>query len=67
VPAADAPDGIDAWLHGDLATMLALNNDGECKQKLTADGVAGSLLSVVAGTHNHLDLSRYIWEQRELG
>ena len=41
--------GIDAQLHGDLAAILALSSDGEHKQKLPANGVAGSLLSVVAG------------------
>ena len=55
-PVANAPDGIDAQLHGDLAGILALSNNAERKQKLPADGVAGSLLSVVAGTRNHLDL-----------
>jgi DNA invertase Pin-like site-specific DNA recombinase len=46
-PAADALDGIDAQLHGDLAAVLALS-DPE-KQKLPAVGVVGSQLSVVAG------------------
>jgi site-specific DNA recombinase len=55
-PLADAPDGIDAQLHGDLVAILALSDDGECKQKPPADGLAGSLLSVVAGARNHLDL-----------
>ena len=45
--AADAPDGIDAQLHGDLAAVLALS-DPE-KQKLPAVGTVGSQLSVVAG------------------
>lgn len=48
-PAAEAPDGIEAQLHGDLAAILALSNNAERKQKLPADGAAGSLLSVVAG------------------
>ena len=48
-PAANAPDGIDAQLHGDLAAILALTNADGRKQKLPAVGVAGSLLSVVAG------------------
>jgi hypothetical protein len=51
-PVVDAPDGIDAQLHGDLAAILALSNDGERKQKLPANGVAGSQLSVVAGERN---------------
>ena len=46
-PAADAPDGIDAQLHGDLAAVLALS-DPE-KQKLPAVGTVGSQLSVDAG------------------
>jgi DNA invertase Pin-like site-specific DNA recombinase len=47
MPATDAPDGIDAQLHGDLAAVLALS-DPE-KQKLPAAGTVGSQLSVVAG------------------
>ena len=46
-PAAGAPDGIDAQLHGDLATVLALSDPEQ--QKLPAAGAAGSQLSVVAG------------------
>jgi len=46
---ADAPDGIEAQLHGDLAAILALSSNDGRKQKLPANGVAGSLLSVVAG------------------
>ena len=49
---ANAPDGIEARLNGDLAGVLVLSNDGGRKQKLPADGVAGSLLSLVAGAHN---------------
>ena len=30
-PTADAPDGIDAQLHGDLATVLALSDPDETK------------------------------------
>src|SRR6266404_548801 len=48
-PATDAPDGIDAQLHGDLVAILALSNDDGHKQKPPAKGMAGSLLSVVAG------------------
>ena len=48
-PAIDAPDGIEARLNGDLVGVLVLSNDGGRKQKLPADGVAGSLLSLVAG------------------
>ena len=48
-PAAGAPDGIDAQLHGDLAAILALSNDNGRKQKLPAKGLTGSQLSVVAG------------------
>ena len=39
-PAADAPDGVDAQLHGDLAALLALSYPE--KQKLPAAGAAGS-------------------------
>ena len=53
-PAIDAPDGIEAQLHGDLVAILTLSSNDGCKQKLPADGVAGSLLSVVAGARNHL-------------
>jgi hypothetical protein len=48
-PSTDASDGIEAQLHGDLVAILALSNDDRRKQKLPAVGVAGSLLSVVAG------------------
>jgi site-specific DNA recombinase len=53
-PTADAPDGIDAQLHGDLVAILALSNDDGHKQELPAKGMTGSLLSVVAGARNHL-------------
>jgi DNA invertase Pin-like site-specific DNA recombinase len=39
-PAADAPDGIDAKLHGDLAAVLALSEPEQ--QKLPAVGAVGS-------------------------
>ena len=70
-PAIDAPDGIEAQLHGDLAAILALSSDGGRKQRFPANGMAGSLLSLVAGVgvtvagsplslvaggRNHLDL-----------
>ena len=38
-PTADAPDGIDAQLHGDLAAVLALSDPD--KQKLPAAGAVG--------------------------
>jgi site-specific DNA recombinase len=60
-PAANAPDGIDAQLHGDLAAILALTNADGRKQKLPADGMAGSLLSVVAGARNHLYRTAVRW------
>lgn len=41
-------------LRGDLATLLAFAESE--KQKLPGTGVPGSLLSVVAGTRNRLDL-----------
>jgi hypothetical protein len=53
-PSADAPDGLDAQLYGELAAVLAMGDPD--KQKLPAVGVAGSQLSVVAGARNHLDL-----------
>ena len=46
-PTAEAPDGIDAQLHGDLAAVLGLSDPD--KQKLPAAGAVGSQLSVVAG------------------
>ena len=58
-PAPDAPDGIDAQLHGDLAAVLALS-DPE-KQKLPAVGAVGSQLSVVAGARNHLYRTAVRW------
>ena len=53
-PAAGAPDGIEAQLHGDLAAILALSDGQGRKQKLPANSMAGSQLSVVAGARNHL-------------
>jgi len=47
-PTADAMDGIEAQLHGDLAAVLALSAPD--KQKLPAAGAVGSQLSVVAGS-----------------
>ena len=49
-PTAEAPDGIDAQLHGDLAAVLGLSDPD--KQKLPAAGAVGSQLSVVAGERN---------------
>jgi hypothetical protein len=60
-PATDAPDGIEAQLHGDLVAILALSNDDGRKQKPPAVGVAGSLLSVVAGARNHLYRTAVRW------
>lgn len=50
----DGADGVDALLHGDLAQILAFCEAGERKSKLPEGGAPGSLLSVVAGTCNHL-------------
>ena len=58
---ADAPDGIEAQLYGDQAAILQLSNGGD-KQKLPAKGVAGSLLSVVAGERNQ----RYLQSLRSM-
>jgi site-specific DNA recombinase len=58
-PTADAPEGIEAQLYGDLATVLALS-DPE-KQKLPAAGAVGSQLSVVAGARNHLYRTAVRW------
>jgi hypothetical protein len=49
-PSADASDGLDAQLYGELAGVLALSDPD--KQKLPALGAAGSQLSVVAGARN---------------
>ena len=54
-PAADAPNGVDAQLHGDLAAIVALTDNVGRKQELPAKGMAGSQLSLVAGTRDHLD------------
>jgi len=56
-PDAGSPDGIEAELHGDLAAILALSNDAGRKQKLPANSMAGSQLSVVAGEGNHRQLT----------
>ncbi|CEF48494.1 unnamed protein product [uncultured bacterium] len=53
-PTAEAPDGIDAQLHGDLAAVLALGDDTSDKQKLPAAGAVGSQLSVVAGARKRV-------------
>ena len=42
--------GVDAVLHGDLATILAFCDAAEHKSKLPGARAPGSLLSVVAGT-----------------
>jgi site-specific DNA recombinase len=60
-PAIDAPDGIEAQLHGDLVAILTLSSNDGRNQKLPADGVAGSLLSVVAGARNHLYRTAVRW------
>jgi hypothetical protein len=57
--AADAPDGLDAQLYGELAGILALSNPE--KQKLPAAGTVGSQLSVVAGARNHLYRTAVRW------
>jgi len=56
-PAAGAPDGINAQLHGDLAAILALSDGKGRKQKLPAKGSTGSQLSLVAGEGNHRQLT----------
>jgi hypothetical protein len=55
-PAAAAPGGLDAQLHGDLVAVLELSSENPDKQKLPGLGGPGSQLSVVAGERNHLDL-----------
>lgn len=64
-PRTDAPNGLAAELHGALAQILRLGSEGGGsgkprttgrKQKLPPAGAGGSLLSVVAGERNHLDL-----------
>ena len=61
-PTAEAPDGIDAQLHGDLAAVLALGDDASDKQKLPAAGAVQ--LSVVAGARNHLYRTAVWWPER---
>ncbi len=51
-PDPHAPNGIKAELHGDLAGILRLTEGSSPKEKLPADGVAGSQSSVVAGKRN---------------
>jgi hypothetical protein len=51
-PAADAPDGLNAELHGDLAAILSLCGEGTRKQNLSGAGAPESQLSVVAGERN---------------
>jgi site-specific DNA recombinase len=48
-PAADAPNGLRAELHGDLASILSMCESGSHKQKLSGAGAPESQLSVVAG------------------
>jgi site-specific DNA recombinase len=48
-PAADAPNGLRAELHGDLASILSMCESGARKQKLSGVGAPESQLSVVAG------------------
>jgi hypothetical protein len=56
MPAAGAPDGIEARLQGDLAAIMALTGGQGRKQKLPAEGMTGSQLPVVTGARDHLDL-----------
>jgi DNA invertase Pin-like site-specific DNA recombinase len=59
-PDSDALDGLSAELHGDLATILSLAEPAPtaraAHKKAPGTYVPGALLSVVAGTRNHLDL-----------
>jgi hypothetical protein len=48
--------GVDAVLHGDLATILAFSDVSVRKSKRPDADAPGRLLSVVAGTRNHLNL-----------
>ena len=56
-PQSDAPDGLHAELHGDLAMILAMvlglgdkpTGTSGLPKKAAQGGAAGSLLSVVAG------------------
>jgi site-specific DNA recombinase len=48
-PEAEAPNGLKAELHGDLASILSLCESGARKQKLSGAGASESQLSVVAG------------------
>jgi DNA invertase Pin-like site-specific DNA recombinase len=59
IPTEAAPDGIDAQLYGELATVLALSDPD--KQKLPAAWAVGSQLSVVAGARNHLYRTAVRW------
>jgi DNA invertase Pin-like site-specific DNA recombinase len=45
---------LEVRLYGDLAEIVAFSERGERKEKGPASGEAGPLLSVVAGTCNHL-------------
>lgn len=53
-PTVDAPNGLTAELHGDLAAILSVCNSGERKAKLPSGVALGSQLSVVAGARNQL-------------
>jgi DNA invertase Pin-like site-specific DNA recombinase len=63
-PDVSAPDRLRAELHGDLATILSLASSPSPERAIARSGsangpgtsVPGSLLSVVAGARNHLDL-----------
>ena len=55
-PAPEAPHGLKAELHGDLASIVSLCDTGARKRKLPPVSVGGSQLSVVAGARNCLNL-----------
>ncbi len=62
-PTADGP-GLDAELHGDLATILAFCDEDRTKSKLPGSQETGSQLSVVAGARNHLYRTNLRWVRK---
>jgi site-specific DNA recombinase len=73
-PDPDAPDGLRAELHGDLAVLLSLSEPEPPARRQARSGagrqpgtsVRGSLLSVVAGTRYNLCRTRLLWRRPSL-
>jgi len=62
IPSPDGK-GLDAELHGDLATILALCEGAKTNGKLPGSNWPGSQVSVVAGARSHLCRTVASWRK----